>query len=222
MALQIRRGTNAQRTFIPVVGEPLFCTDTSALFIGDGVTTGGVSPTCTPSGAAGGDLQNTYPNPTVHKIHGNNVQSGTPSNNDMLVWETSNSRWARKHPVLTSTSTYLTADLAFASVNTWFDVTSLSLAAGTWLLNGNTTNYGNSDYNVGHIRLFDGTNVLASSSFYGIIDFTTSAQVAATVTLASTTTVKLQCYPTDINMGCMWRVIPGTAKATGLVAVRLA
>lgn len=42
MALQIRRGTNAQRTGItPVVGELLYTTDTKRLFVGDGVTAGG-------------------------------------------------------------------------------------------------------------------------------------------------------------------------------------
>lgn len=48
MALQIRRGTEAQRLSLsgvnlPVAGEPLFTTDTKKLFIGDGATTGGVS-----------------------------------------------------------------------------------------------------------------------------------------------------------------------------------
>lgn len=42
MALQIRRGTNAQRTGItPVVGELLYTTDTKRLFVGDGTTAGG-------------------------------------------------------------------------------------------------------------------------------------------------------------------------------------
>jgi hypothetical protein len=48
MALQIRRGTEAQRGSLsglntPAVGEPLYTTDTKKLFIGDGSTTGGVA-----------------------------------------------------------------------------------------------------------------------------------------------------------------------------------
>lgn len=48
MALQIRRGTDAQRLSLsgvnlPVVGEPLFTTDTKKLYIGDGATTGGIA-----------------------------------------------------------------------------------------------------------------------------------------------------------------------------------
>jgi hypothetical protein len=43
MPLRIRRGTNADRTTItPVQGEPIYTTDTKALYIGDGTTAGGV------------------------------------------------------------------------------------------------------------------------------------------------------------------------------------
>lgn len=41
--IQIRRGVEAQRPLItPDAGEPLFTTDTKQLFIGDGVTAGGL------------------------------------------------------------------------------------------------------------------------------------------------------------------------------------
>lgn len=44
MPLQIRRGTNADRTTItPLVGEPVFTTDTKQLYVGDGTTAGGVA-----------------------------------------------------------------------------------------------------------------------------------------------------------------------------------
>jgi hypothetical protein len=43
MALQIRRGLEADRLSItPDVGEPIFTTDTRRIFIGDGVTAGGI------------------------------------------------------------------------------------------------------------------------------------------------------------------------------------
>ena len=46
MALQIRRGTEAQRAAltgvdVPVLGELLYTTDTKKLYVGDGVTGGG-------------------------------------------------------------------------------------------------------------------------------------------------------------------------------------
>ena len=44
MALQIRRGTDAQRQGItPKAGEPIFTTDTNKLYIGDGTTAGGLA-----------------------------------------------------------------------------------------------------------------------------------------------------------------------------------
>ena len=61
MSLQFRRGTDAERqTITPDQGEPIWTTDTSRLYIGDGVTPGGVNieqlgPTgpTGPQGAAG-------------------------------------------------------------------------------------------------------------------------------------------------------------------------
>jgi hypothetical protein len=38
-----------------------------------------------PNGAAAGDLQGTYPNPTVHRIHSYDMQSGLPSDGDTWV-----------------------------------------------------------------------------------------------------------------------------------------
>lgn len=57
MSLQIRRGTDTERTSItPAAGEPVFTTDTKKLYIGDGTTTGG--NLVTGSGEASNDDQN--------------------------------------------------------------------------------------------------------------------------------------------------------------------
>jgi hypothetical protein len=55
-----------------------------------------------PSGTAGGDLQGAYPNPEVHKIHGINVQAGSPTNNDILQYKSSFNAW--RHVALDATS----------------------------------------------------------------------------------------------------------------------
>ena len=96
MSLQIRRGLEANRTFVADEGEPLWVTDTDRLFIGDGVTSGGKAVKALAVGTASGDLSGSFPGPTVAKLQGNTVQSGTPADGDSLIYETANTRWARK------------------------------------------------------------------------------------------------------------------------------
>jgi hypothetical protein len=45
-----------------------------------------IPTTLPPSGAAGGDLQGNYPNPTVHRVHGVDFQSGAPAVDDTWVY----------------------------------------------------------------------------------------------------------------------------------------
>lgn len=48
--------------------------------------------------AAGGDLQGTYASPTVHRIYGNDVQTGTPTDGDVFQWNGTSNHW--KHHTL--------------------------------------------------------------------------------------------------------------------------
>jgi len=45
-----------------------------------------IPTTLPPNGAAGGDLQGNYPNPTVHRVHGVDFQSGAPAVDDTWVY----------------------------------------------------------------------------------------------------------------------------------------
>jgi hypothetical protein len=77
MALQIRRGTNAERQqIIPLQGELLFTTDTKKLWVGDGVTQGGVAVDAL-TGSGGGAS-------SISELTDVNITS--PTNGQVLKW----------------------------------------------------------------------------------------------------------------------------------------
>ena len=58
-----------------------------------------------PSGAASGDLSGTYPSPEVHKIHGVDMQSGTPTADDLWIYGGAPAKWQHgKIKTINSTS----------------------------------------------------------------------------------------------------------------------
>ena len=79
MALRLRRGTDAQRLLItPLEGELIYTTDTNEIYVGDGVTAGGVRVT----GNVPENLQDL-----------NNVSTAIPGENDVLIWDAIAQQW---------------------------------------------------------------------------------------------------------------------------------
>lgn len=80
-----------------------------------------------PNGTAGGDLQGTYPNPTVHQIQGQAVQNGAPADGDILTWDNTASMW--KHLQLASAK--VISALGYTPENTANKSTSTADSAST-------------------------------------------------------------------------------------------
>lgn len=56
----------------------------------------GLGTMATLGSAASGDLSGTWPSPVVHKIHGVNTQSGTPTDGDLWQYHLANTRWRHR------------------------------------------------------------------------------------------------------------------------------
>jgi hypothetical protein len=96
---------------------------------------------------------------------------------------------------ITTAAAVLGADVALTPANTWVDVLSLSLAAGTWIIWG-SMQIAAGDLQTDEIRLYDGANVLASGG-QTITSGAYRAQasiVSGAVVLGATTTITLQGY----------------------------
>ena len=97
---------------------------------------------------------------------------------------------------LASASNALSADVTMTSANTWYDGPSISLTAGTWMIDSCVTlNKGNSSGLADcAARITDGTTHYSSSE--GTWNTRTNAAVSfalsAKITLATTTTIKVQ------------------------------
>lgn len=80
-----------------------------------------------PSGAASGDLSGTYPSPEVHKIHGVDMQSGTPTADDLWIYGGAPAKW-QHGKIKTINSTTL---IGSGNINTGTVTSVAALTLGT-------------------------------------------------------------------------------------------
>lgn len=126
---------------------------------------------------------------------------------------------------LTSTSSFLGADVAMASANTNYDGPSVSLAAGTWFVVATAALKSPAGACDSMFRLWDGTTVAATAGGWitggGFINTSTCAAI---VTPGSTTTYKITAQADAANAAIAAANINGGGgnKATGIVAVKIA
>jgi hypothetical protein len=134
------------------------------------------------------------------------------------------------YPTLTNSTSQLSSDVTMTTANTFYDGPSLSLAAGTWLLNASVDLQTTSTSSAVNFtcKLWDGTNV--ASSGYTAIGATSSAAVKnvqmainGIASLASTTTWKISCTSATASQlikAAATNNSPGNSAST-LVAVRI-
>jgi len=116
---------------------------------------------------------------------------------------------------ITHAEASLSTDVQMPTSGTWYDGPSLSLAAGTWLVNTHTTFARTATTALTYFnRITDGTTHHSSGSQYmaSVANHTANISLTAVITLASTTTIKIQ---STTNSGATSALMKAALLANG-------
>ena len=164
----------------------------------------------TPSGPAGGDLTGTYPDPTVHRVHGVDFQSGTPSDNEVWIYKGSAAKWQHQHVHASE----VTNDSQVNGTNVDDALDHLHTTKEPTITAGTTSQYWRGDkswqtlYNTSIQSSIIGTTITVQASpitrYHAIAGAVTSSTVAYQVPLPMACTISnfhFRTYGTQPNNG---------------------
>ena len=130
---------------------------------------------------------------------------------------------------LSSSQSFITADVTMTNASQFYNITSISLAAGTWFVTGSAvftapTNAAITSYTLEIQNSNTSATLASSSSSHGAIaTLPVNASASAIVTLSSTTTIAMRGQANVAGRVVKYQSNPANLdKATGIVAVRIA
>jgi|GEM_PF-3141476 len=154
------------------------------------------------------------------------VRLGVGADNTVLSSDGTDVSW--QVPTLTSSNSKLTSDVQMPTSGTWYDGPSVSLGAGTWLVIGYVTFARTATTATSyHARITDGTTHYASSAQYmaSVTNHQCNVTMATVITLASTTTIKIQGTTNAGSTACLMKAAilnyGSGNNATQITAIRI-
>ncbi len=157
-----------------------------------------------------------------------NVSTSGLTDGDVLTYDNTFGRWVNAQPAaLEAVEDELGGSVALATTATWYDGPSVSLSAGTWVVNAHATfSRTTATATTWEARVGDGTTTYASSGITtpATTNQETSLAMTTVITLGATTTIKIQATTNAGAAACLMRettFLNAETGATKITAIRI-